>query len=166
MFDKMLVQTRESIQIGEAITYENLCIFPLLSEDTQPDYLSMKTALEKQQMEILEISEAGAVPNLKVINRSDLPVLIIDGEEVAGAKQNRIVNTSILVPAQATMLIPVSCTEQGTVALPEQDLCRFRRRNGGQGSVKYQCPGERQFEAEKRVRRWSRRSLARCGRAA
>lgn len=114
MLENILVQTRESIQIGKAVAYENLCIFPLLSDtDTEPDYLSMKTALKKQQIEIQEISESGSVPDLKVINHSDLPVLIIDGEEVAGAKQNRIVNTSILVPARKELLIPVSCTEQG-----------------------------------------------------
>ena len=114
MLENILIQTRKSIQLGKAVAYENLCIFPLLSEiDIKLDYLSMKTALEKQQMEIQEISESGSVPNLKVINHSDLPVLIIDGEEVVGAKQNRIVNTSILVPARKEILIPVSCTEQG-----------------------------------------------------
>ena len=114
MLENILVQTRKNIQLGKAVAYENLCIFPLLSKmETELGYLSMKTALEKQQIEIQEVSESGSVPNLKVINHSGLPVLIIDGEEVAGAKQNRIVNTSILVPAQKEVLIPVSCTEQG-----------------------------------------------------
>lgn len=114
MLENILIQTRKNIQLGKADVYENLCIFPLLSgADTGPGYLSMKTALEKQQMEIQEISESGSVPNLKVINHSDLPVLIIDGEELAGAKQNRIANTSILVPARKEIQIPVSCTEQG-----------------------------------------------------
>jgi hypothetical protein len=40
-------------------------------------------------------------------------VLIVDGEELVGAKQNRIVNLSILVPAQSTLTIPVSCVEAG-----------------------------------------------------
>ena len=97
MLENILIPTRNNIQLGEAVAYENLCIFPLLSgTDSEPDYLSMKTALEKEQLEIQEVSESGSVPNLLVINHSDLPVLIIDGEEVAGAKQNRIVNTSIL----------------------------------------------------------------------
>ena len=94
MMETKFALTREKIRIGALATYENLCIFPLLSSrDTDPDYLGMKTALAKQLIEIQEISREGSVPNLNVINRSKLPVLIIDGEELAGAKQNRIANT-------------------------------------------------------------------------
>ena len=53
------------------------------------------------------------MPDLKVINKSEVMVLILDGEELVGAKQNRIVNTTILIPAKETVLIPVSCVEQG-----------------------------------------------------
>jgi hypothetical protein len=40
-------------------------------------------------------------------------VLIIDGEELVGAKQNRIVNLTILVAANSTLEIPVTCVEAG-----------------------------------------------------
>lgn len=114
MMETMFAKTRETFRLGAAATYENLCIFPLVSSrDTTPDYLGMKTALAKQLVEIQEISQEGSVPNLNVINRSKLPVLIIDGEEMVGAKQNRIANTSILLAAMTTTQIPVSCTEQG-----------------------------------------------------
>lgn len=114
MMETMFAQTREKIRIGAPATYENLCIFPLVSNrDTGPDYLGMKTALAKGLIEIQEISQEGSLPNLNVINRSELPVLILDGEELAGAKQNRIANTSILLAAMSTTQIPVSCTEQG-----------------------------------------------------
>jgi hypothetical protein len=37
----------------------------------------------------------------------------LDGEELVGAKQNRILNLSLLVPARTSLEIPVSCVEQG-----------------------------------------------------
>jgi hypothetical protein len=40
-------------------------------------------------------------------------ILILDGEELVGAKQNRIVNTTMLIPPQKVTVIPVSCVEQG-----------------------------------------------------
>jgi hypothetical protein len=58
-------------------------------------------------------STSGSVPELKFENRSNQPILIVDGEALIGAKQNRIVNISILVPAQSITPIPVSCVERG-----------------------------------------------------
>src|SRR5207249_3998616 len=60
-----------------------------------------------------EVSAAGEVPALSVVNDADRPVLLLDGEELVGARQNRILNTTVLVAAQATLRIPVSCVEQG-----------------------------------------------------
>lgn len=53
------------------------------------------------------------MPELKVVNKSPRMVLILDGEELVGAKQNRIVNTTILIPGETVVVIPVSCVEQG-----------------------------------------------------
>ena len=55
----------------------------------------------------------GLVPELFVENPIDSSVLLYDGEELVGAKQNRILNVSVLVGAGAKLPIPVSCVEQG-----------------------------------------------------
>ena len=46
-------------------------------------------------------------------NGADQPLLLLDGEELIGAKQNRILNTTVLVAAHTEVTIPVSCVEQG-----------------------------------------------------
>src|SRR4029079_7524988 len=49
----------------------------------------------------------------RVVNDGVRPVLIVDGEELVGAKQNRIVNLTVLVPELATITLPVTCVEVG-----------------------------------------------------
>ena len=60
-----------------------------------------------------EVDEAGTVPELVVENPLAERVLLYDGEELVGAKQNRILNVSVLVEAKSKLRIPVSCVEQG-----------------------------------------------------
>jgi len=104
----------EQVKIGRKQTYKNLAMFPLLSTYSAPlDYLILDEALSEGLIEVVEVDEGGAVPELKVVNKSPRMVLILDGEELVGAKQNRIVNTTILIQANITMVIPVSCVEQG-----------------------------------------------------
>src|SRR5574342_652511 len=40
-------------------------------------------------------------------------VLLYEGEELVGAKQNRIVEQTILVDARSTLKIPAKCVERG-----------------------------------------------------
>ena len=84
-----------------------------LSRNGGPEYLTLKQALEEQKIVITETTDSGSVPQLKVINRGDTFVLLVDGEELVGAKQNRVLNTSILIKGYSEIVVPVSCTEQG-----------------------------------------------------
>ena len=111
---EMIKDYLNQIQIGAEQSYKNLAVFPVLSDYVIPfDYLTLDEALSKDLIEVVEIDEGGSVPELRVINKADKMVLILDGEELVGAKQNRIVNTTILIPALETVVIPVSCVEQG-----------------------------------------------------
>ena len=74
---------------------------------------SLEEALADGSLNVTEVSAAGHVPELRVKNSGATPVLILDGEELVGAKQNRIVNVTVLVPPQSETVIPVSCIEAG-----------------------------------------------------
>ena len=101
-------------ELGGRQRHENMVVFPIMMpHNGGPDYMTLKEALEKGVFVVTEVSEGGSVPNLKVFNKADVPVLLLDGEELAGAKQNRVLNTTILVKAGGEIVIPVSCTEQG-----------------------------------------------------
>ena len=103
-----------SLQLGEVQLFKNLTMVPVVSDyDNGLGYITLGEALGAGSIEIREISEGGSVPELRVFNRAGKMVLILDGEELVGAKQNRIVNTTILVAAGCEIVIPVSCVEQG-----------------------------------------------------
>ncbi len=93
---------------------KGLTMIPLFeSEEGLDDYLTLDEALARGLGEVTEVSEGGSVPELRFRNRADKPVLLVDGEELVGSKQNRILNMSILAPARSETLIPVSCVESG-----------------------------------------------------
>ena len=100
--------------VGKPLTFERLSICPVLcTVKSKVGYLTYEEALEEGAISVTEVGEHGTVPKLRLENKCDERVLVIDGEQVIGAKQNRILNTTILVEAMSTLIIPVSCVEQG-----------------------------------------------------
>ena len=111
---KILNNFIENLYTGETIAVNGLRLTPLfVKEESHLPFLELEEALKQQLVEITEVSERGSVPNLQVTNKSLQDILILDGEELIGAKQNRIVNTTIIVPAHSSVVTPVSCVEQG-----------------------------------------------------
>jgi hypothetical protein len=64
-------------------------------------------------LRIEELHEAGSVPELRVVNEGALRVLILEGDELIRARQNRVANSSVLVAAGSELVLPVSCMERG-----------------------------------------------------
>ena len=63
-------------------------------------------------LEITEVDSHGEVQALWVMNTSRNYVLLIAGEEVVVAKQDRIINTTILITPGTSTNIPVSCVQR------------------------------------------------------
>jgi len=104
----------EGVATGAAVTHRKLAMLPLLGEDRPgPAYVLLNDALAAGLASVGEVSEGGSVPELLLDNRSDKPLLAVDGQELVGARQNRILNLSLLLPAGKETEVPVSCVEQG-----------------------------------------------------
>ena len=102
------------LRFGARQAHENLTVIPLLARsEAAVEYVTLDEALKSKAIEISEINEGGSVQNLKVVNRSRSKVLILDGEELVGAKQNRISNASFVIPEESEKVIPVACIEEG-----------------------------------------------------
>jgi hypothetical protein len=112
--DKLIVRYLSKIEHGELQEFNNMAVLPLFtSVNHGPEYLPMGKAMEKGFLTITEINDKGRVPELRVANKAEIRILLLQGEELAGAKQNRVLNTTILLRKNSDTVIPVSCVEQG-----------------------------------------------------
>src|SRR5258708_8881958 len=105
-----LLQTIEVDVLQESPGFQ---VFGLRAPGDGLSYVTMDEALEAGALEITEVTETGQVPTLKVLNRSDRMVFLMAGEQVIGAKQNRVLNASYMVAPLSEMPVPVSCVEAG-----------------------------------------------------
>ncbi len=131
---------------GDPIAFGGLALVPLFSvAEPRLDYVGLDEAMDRG-LAVTEVDEAGSVSNLSVLNRLDLNVLLFEGEELVGAKQNRILDRTILIKAVSKTPVPVSCVERGRwsyrsrqfssaprTAYPE--LRRAKREGGDQSRV-------------------------------
>jgi hypothetical protein len=110
----LIRSTLQGLELGPAMQGDLLTLYPLLSpRPAEPAYDLARDAFERGTLEVTEVSEGGSVPTLAVVNGGERPVLLLDGEELIGAKQNRVLNVTVLVAAQQTIAVPVSCVEAG-----------------------------------------------------
>jgi hypothetical protein len=96
------------------------------------NYLVLDEALATEAFRITEVSESGSVPQLLAINDTGRPVLLLDGEELVGAKQNRVLNLSVMVAPKSRTEILVSCVEAGrwhsdSAAFHSEERVQFAR---------------------------------------
>jgi hypothetical protein len=101
------------VRLGSPQQHQHLTIYPLLTPTEQE--LSCLLLIEAINASLVEITEKGSgqVPTLIAQNKGDDAVLILDGEQLIGARQNRMTNRSILLPPRSETEIPVFCMEQG-----------------------------------------------------
>ena len=162
-----IVAHLKSAKAGDPQVYRNIVIFPMTGTiEGDLDYLTLGEALESRLLTVTEVTAGGSVPELKVTNSADKPVLLLDGEELAGAKQNRVLNTTVLVPAKQSVVIPVSCTEQGEVGLFHRRVLRLRAPHGAQHPGAQEPVGVRVIDDRRLVPVQPGRGLGRdCGTA-
>jgi len=110
-----LQQEFATLTTAPPVHFGNLTVLPLLRTNpssAEPGYLLLEEAMRRGAARVAEI-EGGSVPEIRFENLSDQPVLILDGEELIGARQNRALNLTILAPPKQSITIPVSCVEAG-----------------------------------------------------
>jgi hypothetical protein len=99
------------IRYGDPASFSGLTLIPLYTAlPTRVEYVILSQAVQAGAAVVEEAGE-GSVPRLRVSNRGEKPVLLVHGEHLTGGKQDRVLNTTILIPEMSTLDIPVSCVE-------------------------------------------------------
>jgi hypothetical protein len=149
----------KNLILGDPMTAHGLGIIPLLT-DIAPDIPAidlLEEAFDGETFKVTEVSERGSVPFLRAENGGSKPVLILDGEELVGGKQNRIVNTSIIILPGMLMDIPVSCMEAGRWNRKQEDFTageavfRAKSRAVHKASVTSSLRRERSYRSDQRA---------------
>ena len=81
--------------------------------DPNEDLITFDDAYDRGLAEAFEVSESGIVERIGIQNKSDQNILILDGEAITGAKQNRISISTVIIQPHSKMVIPVNCVERG-----------------------------------------------------
>ena len=110
----ILSEPLSRLSLGKSQRIGNLAMTPVLGEPfSSLRYLTLDEALGQGVAHVREVSESGIVGEVLFVNESDRPVLLLDGEELVGAKQNRILNLTVLAHQRMTIRLPVSCVGAG-----------------------------------------------------
>ena len=104
----MSIELLTKTKVGKPIRHGGVTIFPLFLGSNR----GSGAVVADDSLQVSELDSA-TVPQLQVTNLKDVPVIIPAGRVLEGGRQTRTVNVSILVPAGATITIPVSCVEAG-----------------------------------------------------
>lgn len=98
----------------ETFSYGGLKLTPIVAPTSNPENVRGFDELFDQEQAIAsEIGYSGIVTEINLENRSSSYLLLIDGEAIIGAKQNRIAQKSLIIRPHFTQTIPVNCVEQG-----------------------------------------------------
>ena len=100
------------LTVGDPDVAGPLAVFPVFGPAPTLTYLSYAQAVGLGAA-VKELPGGASVNDLLVVNPTELPVLLYEGEELLGAQQNRTIDVSVLVPAHAQVRVPVSCVEAG-----------------------------------------------------
>lgn len=125
--DRLSVELPNGVRIGAPSRAGGVTLVPLFSNGDGSAYELFSHARQAGTAEVKEVGVEGAVPHVEVRNQGRIPVLLLDGEILVGLKQNRILNTTILVAPKSTLDVPVSCVEAGRWrrASEKADLGRY-----------------------------------------
>ena len=112
---QVILDQLASLRVGVGAAHAGMTVFPVFASSAAAPalrYRTLEQAIADGAVEVVEQASA-TVPELTLRNKGAVMIFVLDGEEVIGGRQNRIVNASFLIAENSTVTLPVTCVEHG-----------------------------------------------------
>ena len=94
--------------------HRNLVLYPVVGPKSElPRFMTLDQALLAQNLKVSEVSESGEVNSLSLTNTGGVPIFVMAGEILDGAKQDRVLQHDLWLPARSNLRVSAFCVEQG-----------------------------------------------------
>ena len=101
----------KDFEVGEPFFVRNMVLGPILANHGDGiSFTILENAIENKDARVLD---RGRVDTVELSYRGNTPLLLIEGEEILGALQNRVISTSVYIREPEPVYLPVVCVEEG-----------------------------------------------------
>ena len=97
-----------SLHVGHGVECGSITVFPVWTDGSAVPAVDWTG-----KGLVIDEVEGGSVPQLGVTNTTDQPQLILEGDILAGGRQDRMAGETVLVMPGESIIIPVNCVEAG-----------------------------------------------------
>ncbi|MDI6850815.1 MAG: hypothetical protein QMD82_02630 [bacterium] len=98
-----------NLKIGSPFFIHNVKIHPIEGKLGDDGFTTLEEAIINKSV---ILKDTHGVDKISIQNNGERPVFAIDGEELLGARQNRILNVDVYIEPQKEYVVPVTCIEQ------------------------------------------------------
>jgi len=106
----MLKESLVGLEPQDPVVLGNLFLVPIRGRDSSVELDPLWEAIEEGKAEVREL---GTAERVLVENPSLRDLFILEGEELLGARQDRIAPSSAVVSAGESLMVSVVCSEEG-----------------------------------------------------
>ena len=111
---KICHQLLDNYKLKKIINIENINIY-LLKTNNKSNISGisiLKDLIDKKRAFVKEVDDVGKVDTVLVINNSNQDLLLLSGEILEGAKQNRMIMENVIIKKNSSLEVKVSYVER------------------------------------------------------
>jgi hypothetical protein len=104
------------LAVGAPVVHGNLAVYPVTlagGGEKLGEVLTLDEAMAGGDFKITEMEEGAEVNTLQVVNNTGKHVILLAGEIVRGAKQDRIISHDVVIPPGVKTGVDAFCVEAG-----------------------------------------------------